>query len=165
MTKDDMEIVSTVRTALADKVGQERFDLWFGASTRLTYDGRVLRVGAPSEFFLEWIRANFRRHIEMACSDVLGNCPAIEFHLDVATTQGDDDSMQAALTHGTANSARPSPQPAALEPRTLPAPLPASPAPEGAVLLASPRSSAATAIAWPSPRPRWSSASRANIHH
>ena len=126
-----MEIVSTVRTALADKVGQERFDLWFGASTRLTYDGRALRVGAPSEFFLEWIRTNFRRHIEMACSDVLGNCPAIEFHLDVATTPGDDDSMQAALTHGTANSARPSPRPAAPEPRTPPAPAPAAAVPVG----------------------------------
>ncbi len=42
VTKDDMEIVSTVRTALADKVGQERFDLWFGAGTRLDYDGRAL---------------------------------------------------------------------------------------------------------------------------
>ena len=90
VTKDDMEIVSTVRTALADKVGQERFDLWFGAATRLNYDGRALSIGAPSEFFLEWIRTNFRRHIEMACSDALGHCPAIEFHLDAATTRGDE---------------------------------------------------------------------------
>ena len=29
---DDREVVSAVRAALAEKVGQERFDLWFGAS-------------------------------------------------------------------------------------------------------------------------------------
>ena len=67
MTRDDMEIVSALCTALAGKVGQERFDLWFGVGTRLDYDGSVLRIGAPNQFFLDWIRANFRRHIEDAC--------------------------------------------------------------------------------------------------
>ena len=105
MTKDDMEIVSTLRAALADKVGQDRFDLWFGAGTRLDYDGRALRIGAPSRFFLEWIRSNFRRQIETACSDVFGNCPAIEFHLEAAKDEG--DPMQAALINGSAKHARP----------------------------------------------------------
>jgi chromosomal replication initiator protein len=116
VTKDDMEIVSTVRTALADKVGQERFDLWFGATTRLNYDGRALSIGAPSEFFLEWIRSNFRRHIEMACSDALGHCPAIEFHLDAATTRGTNEAMQAPLPHDAARGPRPGPRLAVLEP-------------------------------------------------
>ncbi len=35
-----MEIVSALCKALADKVGQKRFDLWFGAGTRIDYDGR-----------------------------------------------------------------------------------------------------------------------------
>ena len=127
-----MEIVSTVRTALADKVGQERFDLWFGATTRLNYDGRALSIGAPSEFFLEWIRSNFRRHIEMACSDALGHCPAIEFHLDAVTTRGTNEPMRAALVHETASGARPGPRLAALEPLAAAAgpstPAPAAPA-------------------------------------
>jgi chromosomal replication initiator protein len=135
VTKDDMEIVSTVRTALADKVGQERFDLWFGAATRLNYDGRALSIGAPSEFFLEWIRSNFRRHIEMACSDALGHCPAIEFHLDAATTRGTNEPMQAALVHDVARGTRLGPRLAALEPPAVAAspspPAPAGPAPAG----------------------------------
>jgi len=73
------EIVSTLRVALAGKVGQERFDLWFGAGTRLDYDGRALRIAAPNRFFLEWIRANFRRHIETACCDVFGACRRLNF--------------------------------------------------------------------------------------
>jgi chromosomal replication initiator protein len=86
VTKDDREIVSAVRLALADKVGQERFDLWFGAAVRLDYNGSALRIGAPSQFFLEWIRANFRRHVEDACCAVLGHCPSLEFHLDAGST-------------------------------------------------------------------------------
>ena len=84
MTKDDKEIVSAVRARLADKVGQERFHLWFGAAVRLDYNGDALRIGAPSQFFLEWIRTNFRRQVEEACCEVLGQCPPVEFHLDAA---------------------------------------------------------------------------------
>jgi chromosomal replication initiator protein len=127
VTKDDMEIVSTVRTALADKVGQERFDLWFGAATRLNYDGLALSIGAPSEFFLEWIRTNFRRHIEMACSDALGHCPAIEFHLDAATTQGTDEPLPGAPVPETAPNVRPGPRLAAIAPSAAAGPSPAAP--------------------------------------
>jgi chromosomal replication initiator protein len=127
VAKDDMEIVSTVRAALADKVGQERFDLWFGAGTRLNYDGRALRIGAPNQFFLEWIRANFRRHIEMACCDVLGSCPAIEFHLDLSTTERESDSMQVARIQGVASGAQPGPRLAVLERCAAPLPAPAVP--------------------------------------
>ena len=159
-----MEIVSTLRTALADKVGQERFDLWFGAGTRLDYDGRALRIGAPSRFFLEWIRANFRRHIETACGDVLGNCPAIEFHLDAAATEGDGDSMQPALINGAAkHAAARSAGWRRSRPRCRRTSSPAAAAaPERRRFASLDTSWPARPIAWPSPRPRWSSASRAS---
>jgi chromosomal replication initiator protein len=79
-----MEIVSTLCTALAEKVGPERFQLWFGASTRLELSGRTLTVGVPNTFFLEWIRSNFRRAIEAACVETLGHCPALKFRVDAS---------------------------------------------------------------------------------
>jgi chromosomal replication initiator protein len=82
VAKDDMDIVSALRIALAGKVGQNRFDLWFGTGTRIEYNGVALRIGAPSRFFLDWIRSNFRKHIELACNDILGACPSVEFYLD-----------------------------------------------------------------------------------
>jgi len=78
-----MEIVSVLCKALGDKVGQKRFDLWFGASTRIDYDGRSLCIGVPNQCFRDWIGGNFRRQIEEACVEVLGHCPAIDFHIDV----------------------------------------------------------------------------------
>ncbi len=71
-----------LRNALADKVGKERFELWFGASTRLELDDDRLIVGAPNRFFTDWLRQNFRRDIETVCLDALGTCPALEFRVD-----------------------------------------------------------------------------------
>ncbi len=102
-----MEIVSALRTALAGKVGQERFDLWFGVATRLDYDGRTLKIGAPNQFFLDWIRTNFRRHVEWACSEVLGACPALEFHLDSASDESDGDTMRSTEGDGTTTCEQP----------------------------------------------------------
>ncbi len=120
-----MEIVSTLRTALADKVGKERFDLWFGPATRLGFDGHTLRVGAPNKFFLDWIRVNFRRDIETACGNVLGSCPEIEFHVDAAPAVADADSMQPTPNTGTAVCPRLSPRTATAR-RPSPAPALAS---------------------------------------
>ncbi len=107
MTKDDKEIVSALRAAIADKVGQKRFDLWFGAGTRLDYDGRVLRIGAPNQFFMDWIRTNFRRHIEDACHEVVGNRSSIEFHLDSASTESDGEMIGSADNTGSKQGVQP----------------------------------------------------------
>jgi chromosomal replication initiator protein len=120
VTKDDREIVSDLRNALAGKVGQDRFDLWFGAATRLDYDGRTLRIGAPSRFFLEWIRTNFRRHIEGACGDVLGCCPAIEFLIESTSTQGNNGAMQPVSINGEKKQKQLDPPPVTLALRTAP---------------------------------------------
>lgn len=82
MTRDDTEIVSALQLALADKVGQERFQLWFGASTRLDYDDESLTVSVPNQFYQEWLRANFRQHIEASCEVALGKSVPVRFSID-----------------------------------------------------------------------------------
>ena len=84
MTTDDTEIVSALRVALADKVGKQRFELWFGTRTRLELNDGTLTIGVPNRFFQDWIRSSFRRHIESACLATLGNCPGLEFRIDAA---------------------------------------------------------------------------------
>jgi chromosomal replication initiator protein len=101
-----MEIVSILRNALIDKVGQKRFDLWFGVGTRLDYDGCVLRIGAPNQFFLDWIRANFRRQIEDACREVIGRCPSLDFHVDLTSSES-SESMRPATSDGATKKVQP----------------------------------------------------------
>lgn len=84
MTRDDTEIVSALQLALAEKVGQERFELWFGANTRLDFDDDALTVRVPNQFFQEWLRANFRQQIEASCQETLGKLVPVRFHIDDA---------------------------------------------------------------------------------
>ena len=90
VTRDDMEIVSALRAALADKVGKERFELWFGPGTWFRLDQRALTVGVPNRFFRDWIRSNFRRQIESACLEALGNCPSVKYIVDDALAAAAD---------------------------------------------------------------------------
>jgi chromosomal replication initiator protein len=109
LTKDDMEIVPALRDALAGRVGKERFELWFGAGTRLYWDGCALTVGAPSRFFVDWLRSNFRRHIEAASVETLGKCPAIKFRVEGQAAEDEEaaeNGAEAAET-GAENSAQP----------------------------------------------------------
>lgn len=84
MSRDDTEIVSALQLALADKVGLERFELWFGANTRLDFDDEALTVRVPNQFFQEWLRANFRQQIEASCQETLGKLVPVRFHIDDA---------------------------------------------------------------------------------
>lgn len=87
VAKDDMDIVSALRAALAGKVGRHRFELWFGANTRLELEDGRLIIGAPSAFLQDWIRANFRADIESVCRETLGHCPELDFRADAACPQ------------------------------------------------------------------------------
>ncbi len=77
-----MEIVSVLRTKLADKVGKERFELWFGQSTSLALAGDDLVVAAPSRFFRDFLRSTFRAEIETACFDTFGRPVNLVFQID-----------------------------------------------------------------------------------
>ena len=101
MNTDDMDIVSALRTTLAEKVGRQRFELWFGPSTRLELDHRTLTIGVPNRFFLDWIRSSFRGQIESACFETLGKRPAIEFRVDATLPNTQAEPMPRAKSNGT----------------------------------------------------------------
>ncbi len=83
---DDKEIVSAVRAALVDRVGQDRFDLWFGA-TRMRIRGDVLTVTVGSQFAQDWLRRSFRADIEAAAQTACGRPMSLEFRIDAALGQ------------------------------------------------------------------------------
>ena len=107
VTTDDKDIASAVHAALADKVGRERFELWFGANTRIVFDGRTLYVRVPNQFFMDWIRTNFRRHIEDACSAVLPSVPLIAFQVDTSLRESSLDVPPTPKSQGKAGQCRP----------------------------------------------------------
>jgi len=84
VTRDDMEIVSALRAALADRVGKQRFELWFGAGARFELKDGALVVGAPNWFFRDWLVSSFRRDLEAACLAVLGKCLTVDFRVEAS---------------------------------------------------------------------------------
>lgn len=82
MTHHDTDVVSTLRLSIADRVGQDRFELWFGTGTQLFMEGQRVFVEVANQFTLDWLRNNFRREIETAVCDVIGPDAAIEFRLN-----------------------------------------------------------------------------------
>lgn len=86
-TKNDKEIVSALRSALADRVGTSRYELWFGASTQWLLGNGTLTIGVASQFYQDWLRTHFRKDLEAACTETVGRPLAIEFRIDSTLAQ------------------------------------------------------------------------------
>jgi chromosomal replication initiator protein len=87
VTRDDTEIVSAVREALAGRVGRERFELWFGRGVRIEWLGGTLRLVAAEAFRLDCLRRAFRADLLAAAIAVIGASVPLEFAVDAALAQ------------------------------------------------------------------------------
>jgi chromosomal replication initiator protein len=106
---DDTEIVSAVRKALAERIGKDRYTVWFGSCVRLDLDGQTLRVAAGDRFTLDRVRTRFRQEIDDVCRGVLGTSLRIRFCIDPslqshATQRGNHSEDQAKPERTTASS-------------------------------------------------------------
>jgi len=84
VTKDDKEIVSALRMKLADRVGKDRYEVWFGASTQLHVEGETLMVSVANQFRQDWLRNHFRKDLEAVCLETVGTSLTLEFRIDDA---------------------------------------------------------------------------------
>jgi chromosomal replication initiator protein len=67
--------------AIASRVGQQRFHVWFNNSTRLDLKQDGLEIAVPNDFISEWIGTHFTKPIQEAAHEVLG-CPlAVRFNV------------------------------------------------------------------------------------
>ena len=65
--------------AIAQRVGQQRFHVWFNNSTRLDLRQDGLEIAVPNDFISEWIGKNFTRPIQEAAHEVLGGPLEVRF--------------------------------------------------------------------------------------
>ncbi len=118
----DTEITQALRAAVAEKVGQDRFDLWFGAKTQFCgTEQQQLLVEVATPFFRDFLRKNFRAEIESACADVLG-ARDVQFCVNAELgSEADEPQADVALAK-TAQSADsdPAPSPRAGKNRSAP---------------------------------------------
>ena len=82
MKNDDREIVSALQGALAERIGKDRYAVWFGSAVRLELDGRTLRVAASDRFALDRVRTRFRQDVESVCRQLLGTSAKVDYRID-----------------------------------------------------------------------------------
>ncbi len=64
--------ISAINEALAEKVGPQKFRIWFKNSTRMTLAGEYLKVGVPNLFIASWIENHFLNEIGQAVQAATG---------------------------------------------------------------------------------------------
>jgi chromosomal replication initiator protein len=79
--------------AIAQRVGQQRFHVWFNNSTRLDLRQDGLEIAVPNDFISEWIGSHFSQPIQDAAHEVLGCSLPVRFSVvpqlfEVNTTDG-----------------------------------------------------------------------------
>jgi chromosomal replication initiator protein len=76
------EVVAALRRSLAERVGAERYDLWFASTCGFEVRGDRLAVLVPNSFLQDWLRTNFRSALEQAARETLGRDAAVVFEID-----------------------------------------------------------------------------------
>jgi len=77
-------IESTLRAAVAQRLGESRFGLWFGEGVRLglTEGSDSLEIAVPNAFFRDWIQSHFAGNLVDAAREVTGRSLRLAFRVD-----------------------------------------------------------------------------------
>jgi len=84
------DLVRTFEAKLADRLGPQRFNVWFRGSTRFSFTGDCLHVCAPNPSVCEWIERHFADMIREVAREITGGDYTLSFGIDpdLAKTQG-----------------------------------------------------------------------------
>ena len=82
-----VSIEEQLRTAVSERLGTARFDLWFGEGVKLglatmSEGGESIEIGVPNLFFREWIEGHFASNLIDAAEAVTGRALPITFRID-----------------------------------------------------------------------------------
>ncbi|QDV32178.1 chromosomal replication initiator protein DnaA [Tautonia plasticadhaerens] len=91
MTDRRFEMESALRAAVAERVGESRFGLWFGDGVRLGVDGDALTVGVPNRFFRDWIKGKYAGELASVGEAVSGRRLELAFEVADELEPGVDE--------------------------------------------------------------------------
>ncbi len=74
-------VETTLRAAMAERLGESRFGLWFGDGVRLGVADDALEVGVPNAFFRDWIEGHFSKNLIEAGREVTGRSLRLAFRV------------------------------------------------------------------------------------
>lgn len=100
--------------AIAHRISEARFNLWFRDHTRFVHLGDTVVVGVPNLYFQDWLQGTFGAEVRAAATEVIGAPIAIRFAIDAELFQAQRSAERETRT---------------AEKTTSPGPLPSAPPP------------------------------------
>jgi chromosomal replication initiator protein len=76
------DIMAALGQALGQRIGVERYSLWFQNKTKMSADEASLHIGVPNHFYQEWLEKTFGADLQAVADDILGPGARISFALD-----------------------------------------------------------------------------------
>jgi chromosomal replication initiator protein len=78
----EQDQTAAVNQAIAERIGPQKYRIWFRNSTKLTLTDGYLKIGVPNLFIASWIENHFSNEISQAAQAVTGSNPKITFAID-----------------------------------------------------------------------------------
>ena len=82
VTTSEREVVAALQQAIAERIGEPRYQLWFPDKTKFTWHDEQLTVGVPNHFYQEWLKKQFADVVRAAAEDVIGQAVDVKFAID-----------------------------------------------------------------------------------
>jgi chromosomal replication initiator protein len=79
---EDSQIAAALSFQLAERIGAERYELWFRSQARLCIEATRLTIQAASEFVRDWLRKNLSDDIRACWQSIVGPVATVEFAVD-----------------------------------------------------------------------------------
>jgi chromosomal replication initiator protein len=87
LTTSDREVVAALEQAIAQRVGEPRYNLWFARHTKFTWQDELLTVGVPNLHFQDWLEKTFGDAVRAAAAAVFGRAMQVRFAIDAELFQ------------------------------------------------------------------------------
>ncbi len=81
MSNRDTDVVSVICLEIAQRVGADRYDLYFSSVT-FTVMADAVKLNGPNRFYCDWLRSSFGPQIEQACNAALKREVRLEYRVE-----------------------------------------------------------------------------------
>lgn len=73
------DVVAALGKAIAQRIGEKRYQTWFHGNTRFTWDDGLLIVGVPNHHFQEFLEKRFADEVRTAAGEITGQPATVRF--------------------------------------------------------------------------------------
>jgi chromosomal replication initiator protein len=82
LTTSDCDVVAALHEAIARRIGERTYNLWFEPNTKFTWDNELLLIGVPNYFLQEYLQNKFAGAVRAAAGEVFAGPVEARFVID-----------------------------------------------------------------------------------